>query len=710
MGAKLERQKYSGSGITSIDILTESQQAAIEAFRSFLAGDEQVFMLKGAAGTGKTTLVAEFLHVLEQEERQYSLMAPTGRAAYILGSKVEREASTIHRGIYGLSKLQSTGQDNDDEDDGGLHLRFGLKHNEYSLSAVYIIDESSMVSDSFSENEAFSFGSGCLLTDLFEYIGERKIVFVGDYAQLPPIGMNFSPALDKEYIENKFSCKVQEVVLREVMRQSDGSVMLANATKIRNCIEKNFFVEFRLDDGIDSVAEDFDLLKPYFDLSPTKPDVRSAVIAYCNKQALDYNLAIRRHYYGADAPRLTAGELLMICRNNYSYMHELFNGNIVQVEACQSDNEIECRNVRVKLGKDRIESVSLTFREATIKFAVNGLPVSLKVKLLDNFLDDKSGSVGGLLARALVVDFENRLPKILHTTRNEIRHLIRTKDKSSLTTEQMILYDKYVKLLSEDRYYNAVICKYGYAMTCHKAQGGEWDNVFVDMCRYGGTANEDYFRWAYTALTRASKKIWHFRSPDFNYISNLVVEEITSSSKIKVSSYADDSDFCKARFERIQNRASEQGLLVSEDRSKAYQHIIRFADNKSNTAEFQLWYNAKGYSAKDNLIASTSEELSSLCRPLIEASYAPSYVPFTAPDRPFAEKLVTFVRSQLEECGIQLLNITGENYQDVFHLKTDGIAQVRFSYTSKGNYTYMRLLSSLGAQDQKLQNFRNRFI
>lgn len=688
--------------------LTSSQQAAIEAFKSFLEGNQQVFMLKGAAGTGKTTLLAEFLKILEDQKRDYGLMAPTGRAAHILGSKVGRKASTIHKGIYVLSELKSTSQNKEDEDDDGLHMRFWLKNNAVPLSAVYIVDESSMISDSVSENEAFSFGSGRLLTDLFEFARGRKIVFVGDYAQLPPIEMNFSPALDKEYIENRFGCKVREVMLKEVMRQTDGSVMLANATRIRTAIENKSFIEFKLNNGIDTVAEDVDLLKPYFELSPTKPYVRSAVIAYSNKQALDYNFAIRRHYYGEDAPRLMAGDLLMVCRNNYSYGHELFNGNIMQVVACQPDNEIECHNVRVKLCKDRIESVALKFRKVNIRFSGNSEPVSLNVMLLDNFLDDQSGSIGGLLARALIVDFNNRLPQNIKSKESEIRRLLRSKKK--LTKEQQELCDEYLHLLNKDPYYNAVICKYGYAMTCHKAQGGEWHHVFVDMCRYGGTANEDYFRWAYTALTRASKKIWHFRSPDFNYISNLVVEEITPSSKLQVSSYANNSDFCEARFKRIKIRAKELGLLVLEDRSKAYQHIITFTDNKSNTAVFQLWFNAKGYSAKDILLASTSEELSSLCSPLIEASYAPSNVPFTAPDRPFAEKLVTFVRSQLEECGIQLLDITKDNYQDVFHLKTDGIAQIRFVYTAKGNYTYMRMLSSLGVEDQKLQKFRNRFI
>ena len=140
--------------------LTQSQQSAIATFKEFLEGDEQVFMLKGAAGTGKTTLVTEFLKILEGQKRKYSLMAPTGRAAYIIGSKTGKSALTIHRTIYGLSKLKSTSQNKEEVDDGGLHLRFGLKSNNDSLNAVYIVDESSMISDNFSENEAFSFGSG----------------------------------------------------------------------------------------------------------------------------------------------------------------------------------------------------------------------------------------------------------------------------------------------------------------------------------------------------------------------------------------------------------------------------------------------------------------------------------------------------------------------------------------------------------------------
>ena len=687
---------------------TKSQKEALDAFRRFLKGSEQVFMLKGAAGTGKTTIAKEFIQILDSEKRASVLMAPTGRAAYILRNKTGREALTIHRSIYGLTQMKSGGQENGEDNDSALHLRFALKSNDDSFNSVYFVDEASMLSDAFSENDAFSFGSGCLMRDLFDYAGGRKIVLIGDYAQLPPVGMNFSPALDREYIEREYNCGVAEIFLREVVRQSAGSVMLSNASRIRESIENKTFIEFQLKDGNDSERVDFDLLAPYYRLSPDRPNVRSAVITYSNRQALDYNLSIRRHYYGDAAPRLKSGDLLMICRNNYAYAYELFNGNVVQVEACQPDAEVTTRRVRVKINKTRVETVDLRFRKASIRFRVGDSPVSINVTLLDNFLDDPNGTIGGLLARALIVDFNNRLPESIKNRLADIRRWQRSNQQ--LSNEQKEVCEAYTRLLIKDPYYNAVVCKYGYAVTCHKAQGGEWENVFVDMSRYGGTANEDYFRWAYTALTRASKKVWRFRSPDFNYISNLVVEEIKPASKIKASLYAGDDDFRDARFKRILKLAAESGLKVTEDRSNQYQHLLTFSDDYANEARYQLWYNAVGYSAKCILVSSSSEELTLTSRQIVEESYAPEFVPFSAPDRPFAGKLVAYMRSQLQEVGIELLNITQEPYQDVFHLKTDGVAQIGLNYTSKGNYTYMRMISSLGSLDGKLQALRQRFI
>lgn len=688
--------------------LSQSQTMALDAFNEFLNSNNQVFMLKGAAGTGKTTLVSEFLKLLKMAKRPVGIMAPTGRAAYIIGQKTEMESSTIHRYIYTLSYLESTSQNKDTEDDGGLWARYRVKVNEDPGSTVYIVDEASMISDAYSENEAFLFGSGKLLTDLLFFARGRKFVFVGDYAQLPPVGMNFSPALDKDYIENKFDCNVIECILSEVMRQSNKSTILANATKIRENIEAKNFVEFKLEEGEDSIRECADLLNPYFNLSQNRPSPKSAIITHSNQQALQYNLTIRKHYYGEYASRLENGELLMICRNNYAYGEELFNGNIVKVESCTSDVEIETKRVNVKLGKDRIETVELRFRKVTILFMSKTEPVELNVRLLDNFLDNPSGSLEGLLARGLIVDFNNRLPQKIKEQLPEIKRLLRA--NANLTIEQQELHAAYLNLLHKDPYYNAVLCKYGYAMTCHKAQGGEWDNVFVDMGRFGGVANEDYFRWAYTALTRASKKLWHFRSPEFNYISKLVVEPIQYSKDIKISVYSSDSDFCQTRFNRIKNLCDNLGISVKEGRTISFQHRLTFHDKDGENVTYSLWYNAKGYSGKDVLYASSSDEFTGICRSIIESSFLPDDVPFVAHHRPFAEKFVTFVKSQIHELDIVLLNITQEAYHDVFHLKTDGFAKIEMFYTNKGNYTYMRLQSSLGSDDVKLEALRQRFI
>ena len=690
---------------------TVSQESSLAAFREFLEGGEQVFILRGAAGTGKTTIVVEFLKILENAHRRFAVMAPTGRAAHIVASKTGESATTIHRGIYALQSLTTRQQEgkSEKETEGSVHVRFALKLNEHPRDMVYIVDESSMISDHYSEAEAFSFGSGRLLRDLFEFAERRKIVFVGDHAQLPPVGMNSSPALDKEYLTQNYNCGVTEVTLREVMRQRQGSVMFANADRVRDCIERGSFVEFHLSNGDDCDAENEDLLRPYFRQSEKKPDARSAIIAYSNRQATEYNKAIRRHYFGADAQRLLPGDLLMITRNNYAYEYELFNGNIVKVEACDPDGRVESRIVRINAGKGHIESVQLRFRKALLKFRTGDKAVQVEVTLLDNNLDESFGTTDNMIARALKVDFDKRLPQEIRDALPQISKQLRNKGEKFSEKLQEI-YEAYMRRLKSDPYYNAVLCKYGYAMTCHKAQGGEWERVFVDMCRYGGTANKDYFRWAYTAITRASGKLWHFRSPDFNYISGLKVEPIQRSSNIKVSVYCGDGDFRLGRYARIEKLAAREGLTVFEDTSRDYQHRVTFTDADGQACTFTLWYNKRGYSNRDVLLNCDNEELEMLCRAIIEKSGIPEEVPFTGTDRPFATKLVSFLRSQLEETGIQLLDITAEQYQDVFHLKTDGYARLCLHYTDKGNYTYMKLQSSLGEADAKLEALRQRFI
>ncbi len=690
--------------------LTASQREALAAFKDFLEGPESVFILKGAAGTGKTTLVKEFLKILRDQKREFGLMAPTGRAAFIIGQRTGCEASTIHKGIYLLGEVKSADGEEDVEDSANLHAHYVLRDNDKARDAVYIVDEASMVSDSKSESEAFSFGSGELLRDLFDFVNGRKIVFVGDFAQLPPVGMAFSPALDAKYLENKYGCKVREVMLREVTRQNADSTMLANATRLRDSIERRSFIEFAVHEGPDTVAENENLLRPYFALSSNRPDPNSAIVAYTNKQALRYNQAVRQHYFGANAPRLQPGDMLMITRNNYAYEAELFNGNIVYVESCAGDDDLTHHRVSLRKGKGdmaRDENVDLYFRRVVIKFRSARKVEELHVQLLDNFLSDPEPTLGSVVSRALVVDFKNRLPKEISSKIGVIKRKIAHKEE--LNEDELVVYTNYMQRLLHDPYYNAVVCKYGYAMTCHKAQGGEWANVFVDMTRIGGAANEDYFRWAYTAITRASRRLWHYRAPEFNYLSNLVVESIKSAPNLKVSISTVTGDFCADRIKRLIGPAAEAGITMTDDRSKPYQHIVTFTNSGGEEARFQLWFKEKGYSGKENMVQTTSEEFAEQCRRLLDSSFAPEGVEFSCPGRPQAEKLVEYMRGIFSELGISVLDITTEAYKDVFHLKTDGLARVGLNYTDRGNYSYMTLESTLGTSDAKLEAFRATF-
>ena len=659
---------------------TNDQQLAINKFSEFIDSDRQVFILTGYAGTGKTTILKTLVESLLSDRKRWAvpyktvLMAPTGRAAVILSQKTGHPVATIHRTIFeidsGAQKVEGK-------------LKFLLRRNEDSERTVYFVDEASMVSDLPSDNDMFKFGSGCLLHDLLLYCGGRKVVFVGDSAQLPPVGQSFSPALDESNLSEKYCCGIMSATMREVVRQAADSGIYANASEIRSSIESNHFNEFGIIESND-VRRSINLFEDYTTEVESSVDINSIIITYSNSLALDYNKRIRNTLFHNPLERVVKGELLIISRNNYAYNKELFNGTIVSVAECDEDARMEKRTVafnsreRDEKGNVVKKLYELAFRSVILEMDDGEL---VKCKILDSFITDEDGSPGLDISQALLVDFENRHPGL---SRKE---------------------QQYANILKADPYFNAVICKYGYAITCHKAQGGEWKNVFVDMHREQGKQNSDFFRWAYTAVTRSNTNLWIANAPKFDLFSEMQVGTVGKGGNMEFYTPAGE-DFMDYRFHRITEKCTEKGLNCHEDRSRQFQHVIIITDNHGGSCIMQLYYGRNGYTGKDICSKCTSDSLKDLAKEICVGSLIPETLNLNF-ENDRQERLLHFVDNSAKKVGLTVINMVGFPYVDRFYM-TNGqdYEVVSFSYNDKGQYKNCSLQSSVGQNDDVLLNFR----
>ncbi len=442
---------------------TEDQNTAIDALLRFLLSrkDDSIFVLKGYAGTGKTTLISALIRCLDQMKVPSVLMAPTGRAAKVFASYSRHTATTIHKKIYRQKVV--TG------DYGG----FSLAENLYD-HCIFFVDEASMIGN--SSEDASMFGSGRLLDDLlrFVYCGRHcKLVLMGDTAQLPPVGKDLSPALDKEYLQS-FGFQVDMIELKQVLRQQEDSLLLENATALRESIasfgvdvlprirvNKKDVVRLQGEDLIDVLSDSYHLVG----IDECK------VICRSNKRAVLFNQGIRsRVMFKED--ELSSGDLLMVSRNNYFWSQAykdvpfIANGDLLEV-------------LRVRR---TMEMYGFRFADLEVRFMDTDWEMSVRV-LLDTLTAE---------APALDEASQNRL---YQAVLEDYAHCRSKKE----------LYEN----LRKDPWFNALQVKYGYAMTCHKSQGGQWKHIFLDQ----GYVQEDwmgldYYRWLYTAMTRATEKMY----------------------------------------------------------------------------------------------------------------------------------------------------------------------------------------------------------
>ncbi len=470
---------------------TKEQLAALEMLERFMDSDRVAFVLLGAAGTGKTTMIRYLADRAAQRHRNACVLAPTGRAARVAGQRTGLEARTVHSHLYSFLDLET---DNENVE-SSLTMVFGLRPNNAPSGTLYIVDEASMLSDREDKDGFLRFGSGRLLADLvhFAALHDREqghqVVFVGDPAQLPPVGSPNSPALSIDALSNRYGVEAESLELTDVLRQQAGSGILTTAHRIRGQIGAEVYSGLFLDEEEDDVeATPPERAVPTY-LQKAKEGGLDAVIliARTNLEVAELNASVRRELFGL-VPVLVENDRLMIVQNNQLY--HLFNGDFVDVVFVSG--QVERRSP--------LKGVSLAWRTVVVREAHSSREVT--AFLLGDLITSDAGNLTPEQSQALLVDFRQRHPNL--------------KPKMPAFRDA----------LQNDPYVNALRTRQGYALTCHKAQGGEWPTAIVVFDgREKGWANENYFRWVYTAITRTQRTLVAVRPPRHTPTSDLDWEE-----------------------------------------------------------------------------------------------------------------------------------------------------------------------------------------
>ncbi len=539
--------------------LTSNQSDLLVSLETFLSGNIPCFILKGYAGTGKTFMMEGLTKFLAAKEISFRLAAPTGRAAKIISQKTKQPAYTIHKTIYSTTDLREYKTQNLDGTET-YKFFYGIRVNQDNPFTIYIIDESSMISDKYSEGEFFRFGSGYLLKDLITYIGlnntnnRNKLILIGDNAQLPPVNMNFSPALDKDHLSKEYSINSVSFELTEIVRQKSDSGILANATNLREALRNKSFGQLMIEDSFHDISEvnPEQLLTNYMDACNAKISDDTIIIAHANATVKDYNELVREQFFPGQKLMCESDKIIVV-NNNYNYEIELLNGEFGTVEWVSPANEERNVTLKAKVNESIIEeNVQLYFRQTTIRFKdLQNKEHKINCKIIENLLYSSNPELSSNEQKALYIDFWIRHPKL-----NSIRVLLQAKNinhtKLSVLVASIGPADVNAKVLSKikklqeeyfakpgvssltetslsilkdalraDPYFNALRIKFGYAITCHKAQGGEWKHVFVNCKTSMGYFNAMYFRWLYTAITRAVSNLHVVNPPKFNPLSHL---------------------------------------------------------------------------------------------------------------------------------------------------------------------------------------------
>ncbi|HAT67510.1 MAG TPA: ATP-dependent endonuclease [Flavobacteriaceae bacterium] len=446
--------------------VTPKQDIALQLLAKFSLEESKnsLFLLKGFAGTGKTTLTSTLVKNLWKAKKSPVLLAPTGRAAKVISNYSQKEAFTIHKKIY-YPKAEKGGG-----------VSFTLQPNKHR-NTIFIVDEASMIPDIAADSKLFENGS--LLDDLMQYVYSGfncKLLLIGDTAQLPPVKLDISPALDKETLHNHYNKNVVAIELDEVVRQQKESGILINATKMREAIDSGFFESFKFENkNFPEVIRPMDgqeVMDAINDSYSENGNEETVIIVRSNKRANLYNQNIRNRILFQEE-ELSTGDYLMVVKNNYFWVKPhseagfIANGDIIEVLRINAFKEI------------------YGFKFAEVEVKMVDYP---KMKPFETVL--------------LLDTLTSETPSLSYEDSNKLYEEVK-KDFADVKSN----YKKFLSI-KNNKYFNALQVKFSYAITCHKSQGGQWNTVFVEQPYLPNGIDKEYLRWLYTAVTRAKEKLY----------------------------------------------------------------------------------------------------------------------------------------------------------------------------------------------------------
>ena len=457
---------------------TSKQDMVLMQLSQFIfdANKNSIYLLKGYAGTGKTSIIGTIVSNLWQAKKSAVLLAPTGRAAKVISNYSKKEAFTIHKKIYFPKK----------EKGGGV--KFVMQPNKHR-NTIFIVDEASMIPDTPSDSKTFD--SNSLLDDLMQYVysgHQCKLLLIGDKAQLPPVKSDLSPALNENQLSLNYNKDVIGIELDEVVRQEQDSGILENATELRSVLESNIYESFKFNvnpfKDIVRLIDGYEIMDAINDAYSEDGYEETAIIVRSNKRANAYNQQIRQRILFNES-ELSAGDFLMVVKNNYFWIKPtseagfIANGDIIEV--------LEIFSIK--------ELYGFKFAEVKVKMVDYPNMKPFETVLLLDTIEVESAS--------LSYEDSNKLYQEV------------SKDYEDETSN----YKRFLGV-KNNKFFNALQVKFSYAITCHKSQGGQWNTIFVEQPYLPEGMNRDYIRWLYTAITRAKEKLYLIGFKDDMFVEN----------------------------------------------------------------------------------------------------------------------------------------------------------------------------------------------